>query len=57
MIIKNLKHTAAEKGPLEAARLLCDRGANKQIRNADGQTPYDLARTKKYESLYDLLKP
>ena len=47
-------HWAAYWEEIKVARMLIDAGAKKDIKNEDGQIPYDLART---PELKNLLKP
>ena len=37
-------HNAAYKGAVELVQLLLEKGANKAVRNNNGETPYDLAK-------------
>jgi ankyrin repeat protein len=49
-------HYAAMKGHIEAAMLLLDHGARKDIRDMDGALPIDWARNLKHPAVVQLLE-
>lgn len=49
-------HHAAESGSVEVVRLLLKSGANRQAKNADEQTPADLAKAVGFEQLAKILQ-
>jgi ankyrin repeat protein len=48
-------HAAADGGHLELVRLLLERTADPDLRNLDGQSPADYARSRGYRHIVDLL--
>jgi ankyrin repeat protein len=49
-------HVAAAAGQLRAARLLLDKGASTEARTEDGQTPIELAQTRRHPRVQKLIE-
>ena len=48
-------HNASYQGHLEIVKYLLSKGANKEIRRSDGDSPLDFAKEKKYKEIIYLL--